>query len=152
MSYMLRAARTCHLDCVRFGAGKDRNIEYGKQEQIRLFGQDLLSPRMYGTSHLTRFCPWFRLKSRLRGSYQEIMTYMYFSSVEKSAEKATCLTLRQIKAMSPENFRDYLEKKNKKAFSFVSEFPVIGRGNVLRDFLISSATLNGEIDSILESI
>ncbi len=74
---------------------------------------------------------------------------MFFSKVEKNAEKITGLTLAQIKAISPEKFRTYLEKKNNKPFSFTSEFPVIGRGNVLRDSLINSTSLNAEIDKIL---
>ena len=74
---------------------------------------------------------------------------MNFSGVEKSAERATGLPLGQIKSMSPEGFRTYLEQKNKKSFSFTSEFPFVGRGNVLRDSLISSSSLNSEIDEIL---
>lgn len=74
---------------------------------------------------------------------------MNFSGVERSAERVTGLPLGQIKAMSPERFRTYLEQKNKKSFSFTSEFPFIGRGNVLRDSLISSSRLNSEIDEIL---
>lgn len=75
---------------------------------------------------------------------------MNFSVVEKNAEKITGLTLNEIKAISPEKFRSYLEHKNHKPFSFTSEFPVIGRGNVLRDNLVSTKTLNSEIDRILQ--
>ncbi len=74
---------------------------------------------------------------------------MFFSKVEKNAEKITGLSLAQIKAISPEQFRTYLEQKNNKPISFTSEFPVIGRGNVLRDRLITSKSLNAEIDEIL---
>lgn len=74
---------------------------------------------------------------------------MFFSRVEQNAEKVTGLSLSQIKSISPEKFRSYLEKKNKKPFMFTSEFPLIGRGNVLRDNLISSKDLNAEIDKIL---
>ena len=72
-----------------------------------------------------------------------------FSSVENNVEKITGLTLSQIKKISPEKFRSYLEQKNKKKFSFTSEFPVIGRGNVLRDNLVDSNQLNNEIDRML---
>ena len=74
---------------------------------------------------------------------------MLFSSVEKHAEKQTGLTAAQIRAFSPEEFRHYLEKKNKKPLSFNSEFPVIGRGNVLRDDLVYQTVLDSEIDKIL---
>lgn len=72
-----------------------------------------------------------------------------FSNVEKNAEKITGLTLSQIKKISPEKFRVYLEQKNKKKFSFTSEFPIIGRGNVLRDSLVDTQRLNCEIDRML---
>lgn len=74
---------------------------------------------------------------------------MPFSLVEKNAEKITGLSLAQIKSLNPSEYRSYLEKKNKKTLSFVSAFPVIGRGNVLRDNLISSSDLNTEIDKLL---
>ena len=75
---------------------------------------------------------------------------MSFSYIEKKVVENTGLSLAQIKDYSPCKFRDYLEKKNNKKFSFLSAFPVIGRGNVLRDNLISSSQLNSEIDKILK--
>lgn len=72
-----------------------------------------------------------------------------FSSVEKNAEKATGLLLSQIKDFSPEEMRTYLEKHSNKKFSFSSEFPIIGRGNVLRDRLQSSKQINKSVDKIL---
>ena len=75
---------------------------------------------------------------------------MTFSYIEKKVVENTGLSLAQIKDYSPSKFREYLEKKNNKKFSFLSAFPVIGRGNVLRDNLISSSQLNSEIDKILK--
>ncbi|MBR7079506.1 MAG: hypothetical protein IKI40_03185 [Treponema sp.] len=63
--------------------------------------------------------------------------------------EVTGLRLDQIKDYSPSKFREYLERKNNKKFSFLSAFPVIGRGNVLRDNLVTSIQLNDEIDKIL---
>ena len=74
---------------------------------------------------------------------------MSFSYIEKKVVEDTGLSLAQIKDFSPSKFREFLEKKNNKKFSFLSAFPVIGRGNVLRDNLISSSQLNNEIDKIL---
>lgn len=74
---------------------------------------------------------------------------MFFSYVEKNAEKVTGLSLRQIKDFNPSEYRAYLKKKNKKQFSFVSVFPVIGRGNVLKNSLVSSKDLNAEVDRLL---
>lgn len=73
-----------------------------------------------------------------------------FSSVEKSAQKNTKLTLEQIKFFSPSQLRDHLISIKKRKFLFVSEFPYIGRGNVLREKIIDSASLNNEIDKILK--
>lgn len=75
---------------------------------------------------------------------------MSFSYIEKKVVENTGLSLAQIKDYSPSKFREYLEKKNNKKISFLSAFPVIGRGNVLRDNLISSSQLNSEIDKILK--
>lgn len=75
---------------------------------------------------------------------------MSFSYIEKKVVEITGLTLAQIKDYSPDKFREYLEKKNNKKFSFLSAFPVIGRGNVLRDNLVSSVQINDEIDRILK--
>ena len=72
-----------------------------------------------------------------------------FSLIEKNAEKVTGLTVSELREYSPERFRGYLEKKKKKPV-FRSFFPIIGRGNVLRDNLVSSEELDSEIDRILE--
>jgi hypothetical protein len=72
-----------------------------------------------------------------------------FDLIEKHIEKITGLTVEAIRRLSPEKTRQYFEEKNNKRLSFVSEFPVIGRGNVLRDTLVHSDELNNEIDTLL---
>lgn len=72
-----------------------------------------------------------------------------FTAIENSAQKATRLNLAQIKSFSPYQLREHLEKTNKIKFSFVSAFPYIGRGNVLRENIIDTATLDREIDKLL---
>ena len=74
---------------------------------------------------------------------------MPFTVVEKNAEKAVGLSVEDIRRYSPGELRLHLEKKNKKKLSFTTEFPVIGRGNVLRDGIISSEEINKDIDKIL---
>ena len=74
---------------------------------------------------------------------------MSFAVIEKNAEKLTGLSAEEIRRFSPGELRCYLEKKNKKKFSFTSEFPVIGRGSVLRDSIITTEKINKEIDKIL---
>jgi len=75
---------------------------------------------------------------------------MPFAVIEKNAEKAVGLTVEEIRRFSPDKLRDYLEKKNKRKFSFTSEFPAIGRGSVLRDNLVTTEEINRDIDKILE--
>ena len=60
------------------------------------------------------------------------------------------LSENQVKNFSPEETRQYFENKTKRSLSIVSEFPVIGRGNVLRDRLVTTASLDKTIDSILK--
>ena len=67
----------------------------------------------------------------------------------KHIEVVTGLTSAQLKDFSPEEFRDFIERKKKKRLTFLSEFPTIGRGNVLRNSLLSSQEINSEIDAIL---
>ena len=75
---------------------------------------------------------------------------MPFTAIEKNAEKLVGLSAEDMRKYTPNELRCYLEKKNKKKFSFTTEFPVIGRGNILRDGVITSEEINKEIDKILE--
>jgi len=74
---------------------------------------------------------------------------MPFAEVERNVEALVGLPVETIRKFSPGELRRYLEKKNKRRFSFLSEFPVIGRGNVLRDDISTSKKLNKNIDKIL---
>jgi len=75
---------------------------------------------------------------------------MLFVAVEKSAASLVGLPIETIRMYSPGELRNHLEKKNKRKFSFTSEFPVIGRGNVLRDNIATSEEINKDIDKILK--
>jgi len=74
---------------------------------------------------------------------------MRFNIVEKNVAALIGLPVETIRMYSPSELRFYLEKKNKRKFSFTTEFPVIGRGNVLRDNIITSEEINRDIDKIL---
>jgi len=74
---------------------------------------------------------------------------MPFAAIEKNVEKLVGLSAEEIRKYSPGELRCFLEKKNKKKLSFSTEFPVIGRGNVLRDNMLTSEQINKEIDKIL---
>jgi hypothetical protein len=71
---------------------------------------------------------------------------MYFS---KNLERKIGLSSNDIKRYSPEKFRSHIENLFQKKTVFVSEFPYIGRGNVLGDGLLSTCAINKEVDSIL---
>lgn len=75
---------------------------------------------------------------------------VFLMKMRKSAEKQTGLSAQQIQDFSPEQMRSYLEKRCNKKLRFISAFPVIGRGNILRDNLASSENINSEIDRILK--
>ena len=64
-------------------------------------------------------------------------------------ERKTGLSSEQIKSFSPEEIRKHLTEKTRKSFSVTTEFPKIGRGNVLRDGITSSADINKCLDQIL---
>jgi len=74
---------------------------------------------------------------------------MPFTTIERNAEKSVGLSADEIRRYSPGELRRHLEEKNHKKLSFTTEFPVIGRGNVLRDSIATSEQLNKEIDKIL---
>lgn len=59
------------------------------------------------------------------------------------------LSIDEIKNISPEDLRRHLTKKTRKDFKVISVFPIIGRGNVLRDGIRSSKEINKETDKIL---
>ena len=75
---------------------------------------------------------------------------MLSNEIIKHIEVVTGLTSAQLKDFSPEEFRNFIERKKKKKLSFLSEFPTIGRGNILRNSLLSSQEINSEIDAILK--
>ena len=87
--------------------------------------------------------------------YIRCVREVFFIFVKKNTHDArqievvTGLTSAQLKDFSPEEFRDFIERKKKKRLTFLSKFPTIGRGNVLRNSLLSSQEINSEIDAIL---
>jgi hypothetical protein len=74
---------------------------------------------------------------------------MPFTAVEKNVENLVGLSAEVIRKYSPDELRSHLEDKNKCKFTFTTKFPVIGRGNVLRDSIKTSEEINRDIDKIL---
>ena len=70
--------------------------------------------------------------------------------VVQNVSRKTGLTPEEIKNKSPEDIRVHLTKRTGKPFTVTSAFPFIGRGNVLRDGIVSTAQLNKIVDSITQ--
>jgi hypothetical protein len=66
-----------------------------------------------------------------------------------SIAKKAGLSAEKIKSASPVELRDHLTQKIGKRFVVNTKFPWIGRGNVLRDGLMDSYTINKTVDDIL---
>jgi hypothetical protein len=67
----------------------------------------------------------------------------------KTVQKNIGLSLSDINKLNPIEINTYIEKRNGKKIKITSEFPFIGRGNVLRDGIITHDKVNQEIDKIL---
>jgi len=64
-------------------------------------------------------------------------------------QKNIGLSLSDINRLNPIDINAHIEKRNGKKVKIVTEFPFIGRGNVLRDRIITHDKINQEIDKIL---
>ena len=73
----------------------------------------------------------------------------HFEAVIKGAERKTGLSAEEIRSYSPGKFRSYLRERKGKDLVVKSEFPTIGRGNILRDKLATTKAINEDIDRIL---
>jgi hypothetical protein len=67
----------------------------------------------------------------------------------KNISKKIGLSMDELNKLDPREIATYFEKKDNKKLSFHSEFPFVGRGNVLRDGIVTSAMINKDIDRIL---
>ncbi len=70
------------------------------------------------------------------------------NSIFKNAEGVLGLTAQQIMSFSPNELKEHIEKKSGKKIEYKSEYPTIGRGNVLRD-IVTTSGLNREVDKII---
>lgn len=64
-------------------------------------------------------------------------------------QKNIGLSLSDINRLNPIDINAYIEKRNGKKIKITTEFPFIGRGNILRDGIITHDKINQEIDKIL---
>ncbi|GHT11889.1 hypothetical protein AGMMS4956_05610 [Bacteroidia bacterium] len=72
-----------------------------------------------------------------------------FSKIEKNVEIHTGLPIDKVRWYSPSELRYHLENKTHRKMTFSIEFPAIGRGNVLRNRIVSSEEINRDVDKIL---
>jgi len=72
-----------------------------------------------------------------------------FNKIIKNVEMKTGLNISEIYRLNPIEISQKIKQKTGENLSFSSEFPYIGRGNVLRDGLVEHKQINSEIDSIL---
>jgi hypothetical protein len=72
-----------------------------------------------------------------------------FDKIMINIEKKVGLSIKKIDDKNPVEISKHIEKMTGNALTFSSEFPFIGRGNILRDGLIESNRINQDIDKIL---
>jgi hypothetical protein len=73
----------------------------------------------------------------------------FHKQLSENISKKIGLSMEELKRLNPTEIAFFLEKKHNKKLSFSSEFPFIGRGNVLRDGVVTSEQINKDIDRIL---
>lgn len=81
------------------------------------------------------------------------MTAMMSSPLEiiKSViEERTGKTPEDIQQMGICEWREYIEKLTGNPLRLIKEFPVIGRGNVLRDSILTREEINKSLDEALK--
>jgi len=71
------------------------------------------------------------------------------ASLEQSIAEKVGLSIQEIRHKSPSEIATFIEGKTQKKLTFSSQFPFIGRGNVLRDGVKTSQDIDKDIDRIL---
>lgn len=74
---------------------------------------------------------------------------MNFDNIERYIEEDVGLSIAEIRNKSVTELREFFESSRNTKLRITSEFPFIGRGNVLRDGILSSDEINKDIDYIL---
>lgn len=71
------------------------------------------------------------------------------SQLEKVIARKVGLSIEQLRQANPVDIAKRIEQRTHKKLSFSSQFPFIGRGNVLRDGVMTTEQINKDIDRIL---
>ena len=69
--------------------------------------------------------------------------------LEQAVEQLTGESVALLRSRSLEETRKVAEKRHGRAFRFISRFPFIGRGNVLRDRLVTRKDVEATLDRAL---
>jgi hypothetical protein len=80
-----------------------------------------------------------------------VMSPSALISLERAVEASTGERVEVIRSRSLEETRRLAEKRQGRPLKFVSHFPFIGRGNVLRDRLVSHEQVEADLDAVLGS-
>ena len=80
-----------------------------------------------------------------------VMSPSALASLEKAVEASTGERVEVLRGRSLEETRRLAEQKQRRPMKFVSHFPLIGRGNVLRDRLVSHEQVEADLDATLGS-
>jgi hypothetical protein len=70
-------------------------------------------------------------------------------NLEKVVEHDTGEKAEYLRSTPLDESRNRIERAHKKVLQFVSKFPFIGRGNVMRDKIVDRATVNRMLDAAL---
>lgn len=69
--------------------------------------------------------------------------------IEKTVERITGASAAELRRRSIDEQRGAVERHHGRPMQFVRRFPVIGRGNVLRDRIMSRAEIDRMVDETL---
>jgi hypothetical protein len=70
-------------------------------------------------------------------------------NLERVVEHDTGETAENLRSLPLDEFRIKIELAHKRVLQFVSKFPFIGRGNVMRDKIVDRATVNRMLDAAI---
>lgn len=68
-------------------------------------------------------------------------------NLEKIVERDTGERAEDLRAQPLDEFRVKIERAHKRVLHFVSKFPFLGRGNVMRDKIVDHATVDRMLDA-----
>lgn len=78
-----------------------------------------------------------------------VATSIALNTIEQAIERTTGMRVSELRKQSVTEIRTLAEKSHGKPMRFTSSFPFIGRGNVLRDCLVSHEEVEASLDEAL---